>query len=248
MTDTITIADPPTPSIGGKDRLRRWVRDDRAWLISALGINLLIGWGGEDASPVAWLNPLVFVAALLIRFRDTRRGPGRLQLRGWRAVGVMLVIGWMVGMLIEFTLTTDGDGFGGLHPDTVPSFILAQGYYLPAVLFTWAATRRYGLDTRRAFFFAGAMAWWEALTFGVVAMLSPFFFLAPFLLAYYVATYALCGMGGLLVVDASTVGSSRSRSISDRRLLGYGAIAGAAAWVIFMAWAVLASHLFGFSL
>lgn len=206
-----------------------------------------MGWGGDDASPVAWLHPLVFVAALIIRSRDRRRDPKRWQLAGWRGAGLMIAISWIVGMVIELTITTDGDGFGGLHPDTGPSFILAQGYYVPAAVLTWAAVRRYGLDARRAFFFAGTMAWWEAVTVGAAALISPFFVLAPLLLAYYVSTYALCGMAGLLVVDAAGLAGRRPRSISDRRLLCYGAFAGAGAWATFMGWAVLSSKLFGFA-
>jgi hypothetical protein len=159
-----------------------------------------------------------------------------------------MVIGWAVGMLVELTIAAGGDGFGGMHPDTGPSFILAQGYYIPLAVVTWAVVRRYGLDTRRAFFFAGVLAWWEVLTVGVVALISPFFVLAPLLISYYFSTYALCGMAGLLAVDPAGLASRTPLPISNRRLAAYGVVAGAAAWGVFMLWAVVASRLFGFDL
>lgn len=229
-------------------RLGRWVRDDRAWLGGALLMNLLLGWNGEDASSLAWLNPLLFVAALIVRTLDARRGERRWHLTGWRGALVVMVIGWTVGMTVELTLAAGGDGLGGMHPDTGPSFILAQGYYIPLAVVTWAVVRRYGLDTRRAFFFAGVLAWWEALTVGVVALISPFFVLAPLLIAYYFSTYALCGMAGLLAVDPAGLVSRAPRPISNRRLAAYGVIAGAACWTVFMLWAVVASRLVGFDL
>jgi hypothetical protein len=211
-------------------------------------MNLLLGWSGDEASSVAWLNPLLFVAALIVRTLDARRGERRWQLTGWRAATALIAVGWVVGMVVELTIATGGDGFGGMHPETVPSFILAQGYYLPAAAFSLLAVHRYGLDTRRAFFFAGTLAWWEAITLGAAAILSPFFVIAPLLIAYYFSTYALCGMAGLLLVDAGNLAGRNPRPISDRRLLGLGVIAGALSWTIFMGWALLSSRVFGFSL
>ena len=155
---------------------------------------------------------------------------------------------WAAGMLVELTISVDGSGVGCMHRDTKASFILAQGYYVPAAVFMWVMIRRYGLDLRRAFFCAGAMAWWEALTMGAVALLSPMFVFAPLLAAYYVTTYSLCAMAGLLVVDNRTLHAAAPRQISIRRLVAYGAVGGAACWAVFVAWAALAARLFGLDL
>ena len=243
MNDTI-VTDPATTG----RRIPHWVSDDRVWLAAALAMNLLLGWGGEEASSLAWLNPLLFVPALAIRFHDVRRGALRWQLTGWRGAAAVIAMGWAVGMVVESTIAAGGDGYGGMHADTGPSFILAQGYYIPAAAITWVVVRRYGLDVRRAFFFAGTMAWWETLTLGAISLVSPPFVHAPFLIAYYFSTYALCGMAGLLVVDPKGIASRRPRSISNRRLLALGTFAGACSWAVFMLWAVSASHLFGFAL
>lgn len=244
----VTFALDPPARMRWKQRVRLIVADDRSWLAAALVTTLLLGWNGEEASSVAWLNPVLFVVALAVRWHDRRSGRARLTLGRWATTSLFVVAGWAIGMVVELTIAAGGDGFGGMHPDTGPSFVIAQGYYIPAVLLTLWAVRRYGLDERRAFWFAGAMAWWEALTFGVVAMISPAFPLAPILAAYYVATYALCGMAGMLVVDHRVLHAAAPRSISTRRLVGYGVAAGTASWAAFMLWAVTASALFGFEL
>ena len=243
-------ADPATTTRPSRPvgRLGRVVGDDRAWLATALVTTLLLGWSGEEASSLAWLNPLVFVVALAVRLHDTRRRPLRWRLTGWLGAVLMIAIGWAVGMVIELTIAAGGDGFGGMHPDTGPSFILAQGFYVPAAAVTWFAVRRYGLDTRRAFFFAGTLAWWEALTVGAVALLSPLVLLAPLFIAYYVSTYALCGMAGLLVIDAAGLAGPTPRPITSRRLLAYGFLAGTGCWVVFLLWAAATSRIFGFPL
>ena len=235
-------------SLTAPSRLGRWIRDDRAWLAAALVMNLLLGWSGDEASAVAWLNPLLFLVVLSVRTLDARRGEWRWHLTGWGGALAVVAIGWAVGMLVELTIAAGGDGFGGMHPETGPSFVLAQGYYIPLGVVTWAVVRRYALDTRRAFFFAGVLAWWEVLTVGVSALISPFFVLAPLLIAYYFSTYALCGMAGLLAVDHAGLACRSPRRISDRRLAAFGVAAGALTWGVFMLWAVLASRLFGFDL
>jgi hypothetical protein len=44
------------------------------------------------------------------------------------------VLVWSFGMLFELSLTVTGAGIGGVHPETVPSFVLAQGYYIASAL------------------------------------------------------------------------------------------------------------------
>ena len=242
--DTAARAAP----VSNRGRVLALVAHDRAWLVAALAMNLLLGWNGDEASSLAWLNPLLFVGALAVRHGDARRGPRRRRLGGLRGGVATVAIGWVVGMIVELTIAAGGDGYGGMHPDTGPSFVLAQGYYIPMALLTWAAVRRYGLDTRRAFFFAGAMAWWEVLTAGLTAIISPFFVLAPALIAYYFSTYALCGMAGTLAIDPAGLARPVPVAISTRRLVAHGVIAGAAAWAVFMLWAVVASRVLGFSL
>jgi len=228
--------------------IRRLAGDDRVWIGAALGISLLIGWGGEDASAVAWLNPVILAAVLAVRLADHRRGARRWSAPRWVAGPLFVAAGWTAGMAYELTLAAGGDGYGGMHPETGPSFVIAQGYYIPAVVLTWWMVRRHGLDVPRAFAFAGAMAWYEALTVGAVSLISPAFVLAPALAAYYVTTYALFGMAGLLVLDHRGLGRATPRPIGTRRLLLAGVVAGSLCWALFLGWAHLSAALFGFDL
>lgn len=243
-----SVATPQGMRAARRRAVARLVRDDRSWIASALAMSLLLGWGGEDASALAWLNPPMLALVLVLRWHDARRGPWRWAPPGWAAGPLVVAIGWAAAMAYELMLAAGGDGYGGMHADTGPSFVIAQGYYVPAAVITWWMVRRHGLDTRRAFFFAGAMAWYEALVVGVVSLISPLFVLAPALAAYYVTTYALFGMAGLLVVDPPRVAGPAPRPIGMRRLLALGALAGAACWALFLGWSYLAAALFGFDL
>lgn len=245
--DVPPVADP-APGPAGAARIRRLAGDDRVWLGAALAISLLIGWGGEGASTLGWLNPVMLAAVLALRVSDARRGMRRWPMPRWAAVTAFLVTGWAAGMAYELTLSAEGEGFGGMHPETGPSFVIAQGYYVPAVAATWWMVRRYGLDVPRAFAFAGAMAWYEALTVGAASLISPAFVLAPALAAYYVSTYALFGMAGLLVVDHRGIGRVPPRHIRTGRLLLAGVVTGSACWALFLGWAHLSAAVFGFDL
>ncbi len=48
---------------------------------------------------------------------------------------------WLFGMIFELTLTVNGQGVGGLHASTVPSFILAQGDYIPIAIVSYLVIR-----------------------------------------------------------------------------------------------------------
>jgi hypothetical protein len=64
--------------------------------------------------------------------------------------------------------------------------------------------------------------------------------LAPIVIAFYVASYAIYnGALGLLLIDPSRLHGTRVRSISRVRQLAYGVIGGAACWMVFVGWAEL---------
>jgi hypothetical protein len=112
---------------------------------------------------------------------------------------------WLFGMIFELTLTVNGEGVGGLHPSPVPSFILAQGDYIPIALVAYFVIWRTHASFRDVFFFAGGKSLTEGIIFtGVLVsqIASPFFFLSPLTLAYYTLVYASFIAAPLILVDA----------------------------------------------
>jgi hypothetical protein len=117
-----------------------------------------------------------------------------------------VILVWLLGMVYELTLTVNGDGVGGIHPSTVPSFILAQGDYIPIAISAYFVIKRTYASFKEVFFFAGGKSLTEGLIFnGVLAsqIASPAFFLSPLTLAYYTLAYASFIALPLLLVDAA---------------------------------------------
>ncbi len=107
-------------------------------------------------------------------------------------------------MIFELSLTVTGEGVGGLHPETLPSFILAQGDYIPIAIISYIVIRRTQASFREVFFFAAGKSLTEALIFtGVLTSLlfSPMFWISPIVLAYYALAYSSFIALPLLFVD-----------------------------------------------
>jgi len=67
-------------------------------------------------------------------------------------------------MLFEAGLTVTGVGIGGVHPETLPSFILAQGDYVPIALITYLVIRRTQASFRQVYFLRAERASQKALS------------------------------------------------------------------------------------
>jgi hypothetical protein len=121
---------------------------------------------------------------------------------------------WLFGMIFELTLTVTGEGVGGVHPETVPSFILAQGDYIPIALVSYFVIRRTHASFKEMFFFAGGKSLTEGILFTgvlVAQIASPFFFLSPLTLAYYTLAYASFIAAPLVLVDAALLWDTSPR-------------------------------------
>jgi hypothetical protein len=233
---TTNLAGHELPTVG---RLRSALGGPVPWTLLAF----LMSWAPlierqDDTSALWWLGPMLFGGYLLAWVARSRWTP-------WRPSPVVgsvayLVMTWVAAVLYELTLSTGGGAnLGGLAEDTRTSFLLLPGYIVPASLFTLWMTRRYGLDARSLFFVAGIMTWYETLTVGTAYLVgAPL--LAPVVIAFYVASYAIYnGALGLLLIDPSRLHGAQVRSISTVRRLAYGVMGGAACWVVFVAWAEL---------
>ena len=118
---------------------------------------------------------------LALRNRDYRLTlPPRIAMTSY----VVLVCAF--GMVYETSLTVDGTGIGGVHPDTYSSFSLAIGDYLMLAMVSVASIRRFHLDFKSVFFLAAGISLSEGLIFtGVLTaiLMSAQFYTAPLFIA-----------------------------------------------------------------
>ena len=121
------------------------------------------------------------------------RGGAGLSMKPLPAAIAFVLASWACGMAYELTLTMDGTGLGGNHPDTRSSFILAQGDYVLIALAALTMARRWHLDFRGLFWVAMGKSLTEGLIFtGVltVALMTGQLGLAALTLPYYTLAYA----------------------------------------------------------
>lgn len=163
-----------------------------AWMALALVPPLLLSPASvEPRSPFWWAEPILY--ALLAAGLLARRG-GR---PGWRlplpAAPTYVALSWLFGMAYEASLTWDGTGIGGMHPDTRSSFILAQGDYLLLAVAALGAVSLLRLRIGGALLLSLGVALTEGLVFSgtlVALALSPGAWALPLYVAYFALAYA----------------------------------------------------------
>lgn len=193
-----------------------------------------------EGSPLWWLDPALmalFVIGLWWRGRGGRRwvAPGR-------AAAVLFVAGsWLVGMLYEFSLRTGATGFGGMHPETGLSFLLAQGYYVPFAAGGWWLARRYGYSAESVFWAGALSSLYEVFTSGLPALLAQpgLLLLSPLIAGYYLTVYGYILAMPLLFLDERSLWAEAPRPTTRAGRIARGVALGLVCWVIFIAWAAL---------
>lgn len=178
------------------------------WLWMGAGLlfaALNFGSNAEPRSPY-WFSEIVLYVLMLAGMWGNARHELRRRIRIPRSLApfayVFLV--WLFGMLFEVSLTVTGEGIGGLHAETIPSFILAQGDYILIALISYLVIRKTQASFREIFFFAGGKSLTEGLIFtGVLTsvILSPMFWLSPLVIAYYTMAYSSFIALPLLFID-----------------------------------------------
>ena len=205
----------------------------------------ILGGGEEDSTPLWFLDPLLsvsFLAGILAHERFRLRERIRLSRR--QAAVAFVIISWAVGMLYELTISSGGNSFGGMHPKTVPSFIIAQGFYVTLPLLALVLIRRFHYTFQEVFFAAGLVSAWEVVALGIPMLLSGNIVFAPLLLAYYFVTYAMCLTWALIIVDEKLLWDRRDPKIPPWRKILYGLPLCVVTWLICAAWGTAVARLF----
>jgi len=178
------------------------------WIWMAAGIlfaALNIGGTPEPRSPY-WFSEIALYGLMLAGMWANAKYDLRKKIRIPRSLAPLAYVSlvWLFGMLFEVSLTVTGEGIGGVHAETLPSFILAQGDYIPIALVSYFVIRKTQASFREVFFFAGGKSLTEGLIFtGVLTsvLLSPMFWLSPLVVAYYTIAYASFIALPLLFID-----------------------------------------------
>ncbi|HJW76554.1 MAG TPA: hypothetical protein VJ787_12970, partial [Thermoleophilia bacterium] len=170
--------------------LRRNLWNVRVWIGLGFVFVVLNGLAGTGPRSPLWFMELVLyglmIAGLVANERYSLRKRTPLP-RVLAPLGYVSLV-WLFGMMFEMSLTATGEGIGGVHQETIPSFILAQGDYVPIALVSYLVIRWFRISFTETYFFAVGKSLTEGLLFtGILAatVLSPAFVLAPVVLAYY---------------------------------------------------------------
>jgi hypothetical protein len=222
------------------------------WVWIALGLIFVAASLTLNDAPVSpfWFADLPLYALMLIGLWRLRAGkPLYLPLSRRAANVAFLTLSWTFGMIYEASLTLDGTGIGGVHPNTRASYILAQGDYILIALTTLLLIRYLRLDFTRTFFIAGGKSLTEGLIFsGILTaiVISPTFWSAPFFLAYYTLAYATFVAMPLLFIDPTSLWKSPTPpSIPIWQCWAIGFVAAFIIRVIWgLGWAPLATRMF----
>ena len=184
----------------------RGLFDLRIWIVLGLTFLFLNSFDSSGAVSPYWFSEWILYGLMLCglwanwKFSLRKRIPIPRRL----APGVYVFLVWLLGMVFETSLTVTGQGVGGVHSETIPSFILAQGDYIPIAIVSYFVIRRTQASFREVFFLAGGKSLTEGLIFtGALTsvLLSPLFWLSPILLGYYTMAYSSFIALPLLFID-----------------------------------------------
>ncbi len=245
----------PISIIHPSSKFKTWWRalqHPSLWIILALSFSFLLRLASsitneavEWTSPVWFLDPLLMLSLLIGHWFKERFHWQPVKLSRKYAAPIFIVLVWLVGMLYELTLSEPPGNIGGFHPKTIPSFILAQGFYIPFAVLSYVLIRKFYFSFRDVFFMAGLVCLYEALQYGIPGTLfSPLFFMTPLVLAYYVVVYAQMLTWPLLVVDETLLWHGDKLQLPWWRKVLYSLILGLTCWLIAGLWGELTATLF----
>ena len=150
---------------------------------------------GLGRGPYWFVEPILYLIFFLGLWLDSwYHFRERLTLSQGKAVFLYFGIFLITATVYELSLSPTVGSFSEYHTKPIPSFIIIIGLYLALALFNLFLIRRYHYTFKELYFAAGAASLWEGLVYtGVLTavILSPTFFLAPFIFAYYMLVYGV---------------------------------------------------------
>ena len=184
----------------------RGLWDIRIWIGLGLAFVFLNSFNDSGPKSPFWFAELILYTLMIVGLWANHKYDFRKKIRIPRRLAPIayICLNWFFGMVYETGLTVNGQGIGGLHVETIPSFILAQGDYITIAIVSYILIRMLRLSFREMFFVAGGKSLTEGLIFtGVLTSLiiSPMFFLSPILLGYYTLAYSSFIALPLLFID-----------------------------------------------
>jgi hypothetical protein len=242
---------PENSSAPAQSRRRDWSLGrglGNVWLWTILGFGFMalqfVNPGSREGVSKLWFfDPLLeigFIVGLILNSRRVVAANSGSK-DGFAGL-VYVALSWLVAMAYELSLSEGVGSFGGFHERTIPSFLLAQGYYLPFAILGLFLIRRYRYTFQELFLAAGAASVYEAMQIGVPGFLaSPLFFLLPLVIGYYVLVYGMFLAWPLIVIDERTLWSPKGREIGFGRKVLLGIGLGGVCWLLQGMWSLLLS-------
>lgn len=226
----------------------KFLKNMKFWVVMGL-----VGFGLFQLAPVMQKSPFNFpeiVLLIIFIFLLWINRNGALYrifhyLQGRRLSYVLL--SWGTAMLVELTLSTSPGNIGGLHEKTIPSFILAQGFYWFFAIFGLFLIRRYHYSLNDLYLASIAAAMTEGIVFNRIILSlvpSPLVVVTPFIIGYYGLIYGIILCLPLLIIDPQSLWSSEEMNTSLSRKVVYGFLMAFITYLLFVGWASLASFIF----
>lgn len=223
----------------------------KVWFIAGLFGYLIMRIGGsktnESISPLWFIEPILYIFLGYKIFFNRTLKIIPLNFSPKYILLLYIIISFISGMFYELGLSLSQGSIGGLYPKTIPSFIVAQGFYWPFAIFSLLLIRRYNFKFSDLYFAALGASLTEGIVFNQVLptmLLSPMFYLIPVIVAYYAAAYGVILGLPFVFIDEKLLWGKDIRQISLFRKFIYGFIMAFIAYAIFYGWYILMDFVF----
>lgn len=198
------------------------------WLIVGLASSALFFFTKPLATPYWFFEPLLFAIFVFGYWFNIRRVfAARVRVSPRTAVIAYVILASLTGLLYELSVSD------------IPSQIFGQGeisflFYIPFAILGWWAIRKYHLTFQDAYFVGGVASIFEMMFFAAGALLSPFFFILPLVIANYFLVYGMYLALPLLFIDEKLLWrnaeSTERKNLTKTRALWIGIWISAASW------------------